>query len=1167
MSQFSRALSPRRRLPAVFALAVLLAWTAVRPAWAAEPPAAEPTGPVLTDFAAFYSLPIEEQQKPQRISVEVLILFHDPIWRVTWVRCGASPGFMSLLTGEFDLRTGDLVRVEGTAVPSAGLLVSNPRVEILRRGVPVEPLRVGEDVANTAKYSEQYVELEGYVDRQVPTGTGHVTIDLVVGTHLVMTRMQTAQDAAPLEGKRIRVRGVYAAPPVAHGGPPKMELWVQSPAELTVTGTLDDDPRFNAAPHDIEHLAVAPAHEWVRVIGWVRGQRPGVNLTVRDETGQLVALGPQVSRLAMNDLVDVIGLPERSDDGWVLRNALYRKGKALPVARSSSSRRLRLAEQVRELSSEEAQRGHRVQLSGVVTWTHPTAGFFFLQDLTGGTMVLTTPDIGPVLVGWRVEVIGTTSSGSLSPVVRATHVRHGSDLGLPDARLITGQQALTGVDDAHWVTITGYVRSVQPDEPLSRLVISTSGGEFQAVVPADQTLARLHDCVVRIRGVCRALANRKRQIEGFEVWVPAAEFIEVEEAAPSDPFSVQERSISSLRHSNTLEFGHRRVRVGGVVVRHEPGRYLFLQQGTDALLALAAGTEALAPGDVVEAVGFPGNESSRLILRDAVYRRLSSGAGPAPQSLASVRPLNRELDGRLVRLSGRLLNVTQQDTHARLVLQTPTEYFEATLPLAAARSLSLEPGSRVQLTGVYVIDFDEYKRPHDLAIEARSAADVVIEERPPWLTTRRMLVVVGVLTLSAALAAAWGVTLRRRVQLQTAQIVERLEGEKAARLDAVMTRASKLESLGVLAGGIAHDFNNLLTVIMCNLSLGQLDRSIGQDTLRCLREGEQAAKRARDLTQQLLTFAKGGAPVRSSTRMQDLIREAVEFASHGTKARCELLVRPDLWPANVDRSQISRVVQNIVINAHQAMPQGGTLTIAAQNEMVGAGAVAPLRPGKYLLLRFRDTGPGISPEQLPKIFDPYFTTKNYGSGLGLATVYSIVQQHQGHVEVQSTVGEGTMFSLWLPAAEEPPQPDVLTTCVLPQCTGRILFMDDEPSIRRLGSTMLQRMGMEVTEVANGTEALRAYASARDAGAPYDVVILDLTIPGGMGGAETLQRLRDIDPGVRAIVSSGYSSDPVMARYREHGFVAVVKKPYEAMTFAQAVQGVVAERRAPVRVFP
>ena len=382
------------------------------------------------------------------------------------------------------------------------------------------------------------------------------------------------------------------------------------------------------------------------------------------------------------------------------------------------------------------------------------------------------------------------------------------------------------------------------------------------------------------------------------------------------------------------------------------------------------------------------------------------------------------------------------------------------------------------------------------------------------------------------------------------------------RLEQELVRATRLESVGVLAGGIAHDFNNILTAVMGNLALAQLDLPEDSPAGGSVRSAEKAALRARDLTQQLLTFAKGGDPVRAAVQLETVVREMAAFALHGSRVKAHYDLAPNLWPADADKGQIGRVVQNLVINAVQAMPQGGTLRIVARNDPHGGLNQPGLSPGNYIQMSIADTGEGIKPENLARIFDPYFTTKQTGTGLGLAAVYSIIKKHRGHIEVESLPGEGTTFRFWLPALSGQP---VATESAAPwndaraaALKGKVLFMDDEQIIRDMAVTLLKRFGLEVDCAVDGSEAVEKYRAAQRAGWRYDLVIMDLTVPGGMGGLAALAKLKELDPRVRAVVSSGYSSDPVLANYREHGFAAMVAKPYEVGEIARVLREMLPE---------
>ncbi len=357
-----------------------------------------------------------------------------------------------------------------------------------------------------------------------------------------------------------------------------------------------------------------------------------------------------------------------------------------------------------------------------------------------------------------------------------------------------------------------------------------------------------------------------------------------------------------------------------------------------------------------------------------------------------------------------------------------------------------------------------------------------------------------------------------------------------------LVKVEKLESIGILAGGIAHDFNNILTAILGNINLIRMSADPNDKMYKRLMEAEKATLRATDLTQQLLTFSRGGAPVKKTTSIAVIIKESSSFVLRGSNVKCELRIADEVWPTEADAGQMSQVIQNLVINASQAMPEGGVIRIHLDNLTLRAGAGVPLPEGKYIKIVVEDQGTGISEEHLQKIFDPYFTTKRKGNGLGLAIVYSIMKSHGGYITAESSVGIGTIFTLYLPASEKhiteekPAGEDPISG------KGRILIMDDEEMVRNVTGEMLNDIGYEIAYANDGLEMIDVFMKARESARPFDAVILDLTVPGGMGGKEAIKKLRKIDPHVIAIASSGYSVDPVMSNYKSYGFTAVLAKP-------------------------
>ena len=382
------------------------------------------------------------------------------------------------------------------------------------------------------------------------------------------------------------------------------------------------------------------------------------------------------------------------------------------------------------------------------------------------------------------------------------------------------------------------------------------------------------------------------------------------------------------------------------------------------------------------------------------------------------------------------------------------------------------------------------------------------------------------------------------------------------RVEEELMRADKMESLGVMAGGIAHDFNNVLAGILLKTQLAERALRKGQDPNKFLTSIEEATQRAAGLNQQLLTFAKGGAPIKRTTSIAVLVKESAIFALRGSKVGHDFQIPDHLWAVEVDEGQISQVIGNLVINAEQAMPEGGLLTFRAENVEVNAAHPIPdLSEGDYVKVSVEDEGVGMPLEDLPRLFEPYFTTKPKGNGLGLASVFSIVKRHGGHISVQSEVGKGSTFTFYLPASGDPIEVLRVEGGPLNRGSGRVLVMDDEEIILQSTEEFLGDLGYEVDLAKDGAEAIALYKKALKEDTRYAAVIMDLTIPGGMGGKETIGKLLKIDPGVTAIVSSGYSKDPVMATYREHGFRGILAKPFKFERLAHLLEGVITARKS------
>lgn len=384
---------------------------------------------------------------------------------------------------------------------------------------------------------------------------------------------------------------------------------------------------------------------------------------------------------------------------------------------------------------------------------------------------------------------------------------------------------------------------------------------------------------------------------------------------------------------------------------------------------------------------------------------------------------------------------------------------------------------------------------------------------------------------------------------------KKAEEEKFRAADQLL-KIQKLESVGVLAGGIAHDFNNIMSAIIGNIEMASFQIADKDTTASSLlKEAQKAVKRATKLTNQLLTFSKGGDPVRDSTSLPELITESADFVLHGSKVACRYHFPDDLWMVTVDSGQISQVIQNIIINAKHAMPDGGAITIHCTNIRNNSGEVLlGTHDKKYVRITIKDTGLGVAKENLDKIFDPYFSTKEEGNGLGLAICNSIISKHQGSITVDSVRDKGTTFTLYLPAVTSTVHniPDT-AELVEKLPSARIMIMDDDKMVRDTVTLQLKALEHEPISVSDGEQAIRLYKELKERRTPVDIVIMDLTIPGGMGGRQAARQLLQIDPQVTLIVASGYSNDPVMANYSKYGFSAAVSKPIDLDGLSKAIK--------------
>ncbi|HVT73174.1 MAG TPA: ATP-binding protein [Lacunisphaera sp.] len=1147
MNRPAKLRSPRRRCCFWLLLLLLLR--------AAGQGAGDAPRPAITDPEKVFALPAAEKNRPQPLHIEGRIDYFDPRFRMVWIERRNVATYLLLAADPPTLHIGDYVDIEGEFTPNQGLSAADVKVRVITPDLPVTPLDTRGRINDLAAFHGRIVTVEGYVDRQQLDDPEHVRLVVIVENRPVICWFRPDDPAHVPEwsGRFVRVTGLYSRRFDPTQTASTIEIWGANQAALEVTGAIKDSALFERSRSRINQLWRARAGTEVMVRGTLVSQRAGRSMIVRDDTGQVEVRSIQLQRLPVGAEVEVAGRVALYSGQWVIDEALYRPFEAGPHAPNPSDATLRTVAQVRALTASEAAQGQPVTLRGVVIWALPDRDFLFLQDYTGSVRVRFDPaKTGEIRYDKFIEVKGVTRAEPFCPAVELASFTDLGSLSHPSARPITLDEALTGKEQGQWVELRGFLKGVAARDDWRWLEVTTPAGAFRAQLQSTAGFIANPGSLVTVRGVCENSADAAGRVAGIMLRVPFLTDITVEEDAPADFYDLPRRAIRDLGQLSA-DGGLRRVRIAGGVLDAEPDGSIYVQEGDAAVLVLGAGKPALAPGDQLEAVGVLGREGFRTVLREAVWRK--AGAAPVPAPLELDDPAQPPVgdDGRLVRVRGTLIGALVRPEHTRLTLQKGDTTFEAFIPRGAGDgSRVYAVGSGLELTGVCRLHFDDSRRLLGAEIRLRGPADVVVFRAPQFWTLRRALVVVALLGGATVLGLAWIAALRRQVRRQTGQI--RAQLQRQAALEAEVQRAARLESLGLLAGGIAHDFNNALTGIMGYTSIAMLEPAAMAAAGDCLKEIDRGARRARELTQQLLTFAKGGDPVRGPVALATLVQECADAALPRSRVRYDCIAPAGLWNVHADRTQIAQVLAHLLQNAVQAMPRGGDLRIELANEQLAPAARAGLAGGPYVRLDVTDTGEGISAENLPRIFEPYFTTRQAG-GMGLATVYSIVKKHEGAIEVRSTVGQGSTFSVWLPAA-----PASAPAAALPgdparpgPGPGRVLLMDDEETIRALAGRVLQQLGLEVTAVADGTAAVAEFDRAAAAGRPYGLVILDLTIPGGMGGKETIEQLRRRDSDFQAIVSSGYSSDPVMANHQEFGFQAVVPKPYNVTQLMETVE--------------
>jgi two-component system cell cycle sensor histidine kinase/response regulator CckA len=818
---------------------------------------------ILTNITEIWTVPREDRDKPHRMQTEAVIYYFDREWDAFWGECGGVPTWLPFVGAPFAFHPGQRVAIDGFIIPSGDRFQwDKTQVRILEDGIKLKAVAMGGLTNDPMVYRSRLVIVEGLIDRYKEDAT-HITLnflaDGLAATVYILknTNGATSQFKA---GDIIRLKCVYAPQMDKDGKIGSLDLWVGEQSDVKVIKTLSDDARFTVPLTAISEITEdTPTNVLLHVEGTVRQHEPGKWVSIWDDTGQVTVQSRQTQPLRPGDRIEAVGYPFALGVQQYLQGAVYRMSALTNSSVSGGPRKLplRLAEQIRDLGPAEAGRHLPVHLRAVVTWVHPQTPFVYVEDSSGGVRIA-NPKLAPDLVlkpGSIVTVDGVTSQGNyVSVVTNATLQRSGwFNLNFELEQLVSLEQALTGVEDGHWVEMRGYVREVTEFSGLRRLELTTSSGEFEVWVPSSRSLKYLEGSIVRVQGTCVALANARHQLTGIQLWVPESKFVLVEETETEDIFASPMRPLAGLRRFNMESSLNRRVRTSGVVVLHAPGRYLYVQDGMDAIFALSRQTNTLQTGDWVELVGFPGTVGQRFLLREAVYRRTAPGTEPKPVELPAVHSVNLDMEGLLARAEGVLLNSVEKEGESRLLIQTKESAFEVSLDIPIdqmEKGPALEVGSRLAVTGVYEVRNDEYGKPHSFLLRLRSWNDVQVLSPPPWWTFARLAWVMGGLLAIVLIVLIWSFLISRknkllreaqaelqlandqlelRVEERTRELQEQVDAKERACTELAQAQqslmlASRQAGMAEVATGVLHNVGNVLNSV--NVSTGVLSERL-----------------------------------------------------------------------------------------------------------------------------------------------------------------------------------------------------------------------------------------------------------------------------------------------------------------------------------------------------
>jgi PAS domain S-box-containing protein len=713
------------------------------------------------------------------VDSEFVVNYYDSFWNVLWAQDSASASYLHSSSKPLPVSSGDRVRVTGRTIEGKPELDwSTATISALQQNAWLDPISLTTGVAEALPNDPRYVEMEGYLYGARVNDARHMEYFFRTGeTRFKVFLLVNVNEPAPdFSGSGVRVRGVVSTTIDAGGKVTARTLWIANLRSISVTRPLESDPAFLQPILPIRDLSQRDRQP-VHVKGVVKKFVPGKSLLIEDSSGQLSAAVWQDGPLIKGESVEVVGIASTVGTTLAIENAAFKRASEPTQPHPTL---LTLAAQVRELTAEQAAARQPVLLKGVVTWSHPNYGVMFIQDSSGGICVELADDqkSNPPEATREVQVAGFTAMG-FAPMIRCFELTTLGHLSYPAETHVTLDHALTGIEDSQWVEMQGYLRNFEAQEPnLLRLNFTTARGEFTGLTAVDKWPSNLVGSVLRVQGVCGSITKTGADLVGIQLFIPLGRAPEVEEPAPADPYSVPERSLGSLRKFSTVSTLNRRVKISGVVTAQVPGRFVVVQEGPDGLMVLTRDQRKVELGDRIDAVGFLGRDGSRLVLREAIFRRTSQSALPEPKPLSSADYLDERLESVLVSLTGTLLEKQERNGELRLTLRAGGHVYEALYSGSLHRAFdSVEPESIVNAVGVCHVELDEYRKPVSQRIVLRSPEDLLVLQKPPLLTIKTAALAIAILGLVILSGATWVQLLRKKVNQQTAQIVAQLRQE------------------------------------------------------------------------------------------------------------------------------------------------------------------------------------------------------------------------------------------------------------------------------------------------------------------------------------------------------------------------------------------------------